>query len=54
MIRKSLLAYTAAISATVLLSACGGGQGGSRDQVRAVAQGLLAGPAKGGAKTAKA
>ncbi|MFM6931514.1 MAG: substrate-binding domain-containing protein [Novosphingobium sp.] len=36
MTRKSTLAFTAAVSAAALLSACGGGQGGSRDQVRAV------------------
>ena len=36
MTRKSVLAITVAISSAALLSACGGGQGGSRDQVRAV------------------
>lgn len=36
MTKKSILAFTAAVSAAALLSACGGGQGGSRDQVRAV------------------
>ena len=36
MTRKTILAFTAAVSAAALLSACGGGQGGSRDQVRAV------------------
>ncbi len=36
MTRKSILAITAAVSAIGMLSACGGSQGGSRDQVRAV------------------
>ena len=36
MTRKSILAFTAAVSAAALLAACGGSQGGSRDQVRAV------------------
>ena len=36
MTRKTILAFTAAVSAAALLSACSGGQGGSRDQIRAV------------------
>ena len=36
MTRKSILAYTVAITSAALLAACGGSQGGSRDQVRAV------------------
>lgn len=36
MTRKSILACASAIAATALLSACGGGQGASRDQIRAV------------------
>ena len=36
MTKKSILTFTAAISAAAMLSACGGGQGGSRDQIRAV------------------
>ncbi len=36
MTKKSILAFTTAIAASTLLAACGGGQGGSRDQVRAV------------------
>lgn len=36
MTRKSILTFTTAIAATALLSACGGAQSGSRDQIRAV------------------
>ena len=36
MISKSILALTATISAAAMLSACGGSQGGSREQIRAV------------------
>ena len=36
MTRKSILAFTGTASMAVLLAACGGSQGGSRDQVRAV------------------
>ncbi len=36
MTRKSILAFTSAIAASAMLAACGGGQGASRDQVRAV------------------
>ena len=36
MTKKSILTCTAAISVAAMLSACGGGQGGSRDQIRAV------------------
>ena len=36
MTRKTILAYTVAITSAALLAACGGSQGGSRDQVRAV------------------
>jgi len=36
MTKKSILALTSAIAASALLAACGGGQGASRDQVRAV------------------
>ena len=36
MTRKSIFALSSAIAAAATLAACGGGQGGSRDQVRAV------------------